>query len=241
MSNIINAKFQFEIRYTYILDFESHYKSILSPYLKLASGMEIHAQNTRNEYIKLLFIEDGYTVDCRWDRMVFVSEEPLENLKNKQSSLNKVFFDIFKKISSLPSFGKITNYLMLSNGLIIIDNSSFDDLVEKFTDDYFTQKIKSNFINSPKDSAISIEYRKESQNILQQFGPFNGKKDLEKHNLRVFNEADRSLTDLENKQGYLIQVKLFEESNSINYDTCSKLINQTEEIFNTYNKDLIES
>lgn len=239
MSELINAKFQFEIRYTYILDFESHYKSILSPYLKLATGMEIHGQNTRNEYIKLLFEEDGFSIDCRWDRMVFVSEDKLDNIKKNQSSLNKIFYEIFETISSLPSFGGVTNYVMVANGIKILENSAFDEIVENFIDQYLTDVASSHFKGSNKDVAISTDYTRNGIEISERFGPYNFKEDISRQKLLPFSK-DGDNSDLHSNHGYMIRANFFEDTANIDFEETSNLIDEINILFEQYNKEIRE-
>ncbi|GAA5522328.1 hypothetical protein LQ318_11310 [Aliifodinibius salicampi] len=235
MDNFLVAKFQFEIRYTYILDFESHYKSILSPYLKFASGMQIHGQGTRNEYIKLLFEEDGYSIDCRWDRMVFVYEGEINNLKKNQSALNKIFFEIFDQISSLQSFGKITNYLIVANGVKLVENEHFEELVEKFTSHYLSDSANVHFDGDNKDSAIIVEYNKDGVDVTQKFGPYNCQNDIDKHDLLPFNMEED--TKLKKMNGLIMQLKFFEETAFINFDKTTVLIEEMNNIFQKFKQE----
>jgi hypothetical protein len=236
MDHLLNAKFQFEIRYTYILDFESHYKSILSPYLKLATGMEIHGQNTRTEYLKLLFEEDGFSIDCRWDRIVFVSEGKLNNLKNSQSALNKIFYEIFDKFTALSSFGTVTNYVMVANGVKQIEDSNFEDLVEDFTNHYLTENALSHFNGTDKDLGITTNYTRSGIDIAERFGPFNYQEDIERQNLLPFSKDDNS--ELKSNHGYMLQVKFYEETGSIDFNKTANLIEKIADSFENYNQEV---
>lgn len=236
MNDLIIPKFQFEIRYTYILDFDSRYKSIMSPYLRFASGMQLHGQGTRNEYVKLLFDEHGYSIDCRWDRMVFVYEGDINNLKNPQSALKKFFFEIFDQISSLDSYGKTNNFLLVANGIKLTEDESFENIVGKFNDNYLNQNTFQHFDGNDKDTAIITEYIKDGISITQTFGPYNHSADLNKQNLIPFGEVID--TELNTKNGYMMQFKCFEETSNIDFEKATVLIEETDQVFQAYSEEV---
>src|SRR4051812_39699224 len=102
-------KTQFEIRYTAILDFASRYKSIVSPFLKL-STFSIQDLGMLEEHIQLGFTKDSFTLDLRWDRMIFTTQVKISNLYEKSGPTSS-YFEIFERLKALDSFGQVQNIL----------------------------------------------------------------------------------------------------------------------------------
>jgi hypothetical protein len=104
MDNVFCAKFQFEVRYTHILDFNQIGRGIIAPFVKLSTGFNIGNEGTVEELIRLEFAHDKFAMEFRWDRAFVYTEGDLSRFNEETSSIN-IFFKILKKLKDHQSFG----------------------------------------------------------------------------------------------------------------------------------------
>lgn len=232
MSGFLTARIQFEIKYTHILNFGSLYKEVVSPYLKLSSGFTLHNQNTPQEYIQILFEEDNFHIDCRWDRIIFVSEGSLSKFKDTKSSF-KIFFEIFEKLRAQSSFGKINNYVALAHGVRIKEKEDFESLVESFQGNFLKSKV--NNISAGKavdDIAIILEFTEGGKDVNLSIGPYDYEKDIDNRNLTPFKSSE--LNPIKENHGYIMQLKINEVTQEVNFEKVTSFIEIVEKYYSKF-------
>lgn len=225
MDQEINLKTQFEIRYTPILNFQEVYRRILSPYLRIAK-FNIFNQNQINEYIILLFEEDAYQIDCRFDRIVFVSEGTRDDLK-KSSGPFFLFFEILQKIKESSSFGKFTNALLAEWNLKTTEKNK-DEVVKTFAEKFLKEPINFNLESYPeKDYKVTLEFKNRKDELRYEFGPFQYEKDVLNYQLNSVSKKD--MNTFKNMNGLLINATYFEnigDPQFSTYKSFSKVISE---------------
>jgi hypothetical protein len=221
MTDLQCLKIHFEVRYTHILNFSFVIKEILGPYLKLASSFSISNQGTAEESYKLDFSDDSFSIDFRWDRMIFLSERNIERFKEENSQI-QIFFEVAEKLKSKDTFGVFTNYVYLVDMLKVIDNS-FDKIKADIQTEFLT-KNTDRIINNPDDLAIVLEKNGKNKNINITFGPFS-ESDINARNLIPFKSQE--LIELKNSSGILIELKIFEKTGIFNLALLKELISIT--------------
>lgn len=234
MSGILTARIQFEIKYTHVLNFSNIYREIVSPYLKLSSGFKLQHQNTPQEYIQLIFDEDNFHVDCRWDRIIFVSEGSLSKFKDSKSSF-KIFFEIFEQIRKQPSFGKVNNYVALVHGIKLYDNKTSQDLVENFQKKFLndnTFKICAG--NDVKDLAVVLDFNELNKEVDITFGPFDPERDIQTRNLHPFKSQE--LNKISEDLGYIMELKLNDVTQEINFSKFKTFIELVEKYYSKFDQ-----
>ena len=221
MTDLQCLKFQFEVRYTHILNFSSIIKDILGPYLKLASSFSISNQGVAEESYRLDFEEDSFWVDFRWDRMIFLSERNIDRFKHDNSQV-QIFFDIAEKLKQKETFGVISHYILLADLLKVIDRP-FQEIKGEIKTEYLTTNTDK-IINEPDDLAITLQKNDRNKDITITFGPF-AKNDIEARKLIPFKSPE--LLEHMNSSGVLIELKTFEKTGTVNYALFKELINLT--------------
>lgn len=222
-----NLKTQFEIRYSTLLNFNTEYKSIFSPYLKICE-FNLHNINTIEEYIVLTFKKEKFSIDCRWDRIVFVSEGIRDDLKKSQGPLF-YFFEILDKLKSLPTFGKIQNILLVEWNLIEYDYE-LENLKEKFRKSFLSNKLLKPATEIPtEDFSVTYTYGDENEKFQRYtFGPFVQKRDIINYDLLPISR--KLTTELESKKGIFSESFYFEKTSQGELDSYKKA-SRTIELF----------
>lgn len=210
--------FQYEVRFTPILDFGSSVRTVLTPYVKLTKRVGIDNRGQNNEAINLYMDDDFYQIVCLWDRLVIRSEGMLDTFKGKSSLVKSPFFDILGKISELKEFGKVTNHLLAVN-LVNINGLSEEKNKEKFREDWINPHVKT--VLGQCDYAITLDNRKEGFEDCIEFGPYVGLKDLEDRKRKPKNEE---LCELLKAGGQMSQIKVFRSPDSVNFKEYEKLL-----------------
>ena len=219
MEKILCPKFQFEVRYTHILNFSLIAREILSPYLKLTTGFQIFGQNSLEETIRINFEEDSFHIDVRWDRIILIGERDIERFDDENSQI-KVFFEIIDKLQNTNSFGSFTSFLFLIY-FVKIQEKVQNKILDEFVSKYCTPEIK-NLLNDPNDISITLEksnYADKQETIM--VGLFTNK-DLEVHSLMPF--KSKELLDIRQKYGLMLQLRIFENITKPTFKTFQKLI-----------------
>ena len=225
MSDLLNLKTQFEVRYTPILNFQEVYRRILSPYLRIAK-FNIFNQNQINEYIVLQFEEDSYHIDCRFDRMVFVSEGVREDLKKSSGPLF-IYFEILEQIKQSSSFGKINNALLAEFNLRTLELTN-KELLANFSQKFLTESASFNLADFPeKDYKLSIDFKNNDNELKYEFGPFHYEKDVFNYNLNAVTRKD--IAFFKDLVGIAISSTYFEplsDPQFSTYKSFSKILNE---------------
>ena len=213
------AKFQFEIRYTNILNFGPVAREIISPYLKLASGFRINNQGLLEEEIKLDFDLGNFSIDVRWDKMVILSENNMLQYNDENSNLG-IAFSILDKLSNSSSFGSIKNYILLATCLISAKDTHSNSL-DRFRDKFFVKNCFQHF--KPSDYAVIFEKEEDEKLTTLTLGPYSNK-DLVFRNIKSIGYVD---TNSENDiNGFMVDIKIFEPISKIKHKTFVELTKQ---------------
>ena len=224
--NSLNLKTQFEVRYTPILNFPEVYKRIFTPYLRLAK-FNIFNQNQITEYIILMFENEGYQIDCRFDRIIFVSEGVREDLK-KSTGPFLFFFEILQKIKDFGSFGKINNALLSEWNLKETVGKNNDEIVNDFSKKFLTLNTSFNIQEFPdKDYKLTLEFKNKDKQLRYEFGPFQYEKDVEGFQLNQITKKE--ISNYKNYKGLLINATYFENTSDPQFSTYksfSKILNE---------------
>ena len=183
MEKILCPKFQFEVRYTHILNFSLIAREILSPYLKLTTGFQIFGQNSLEETIRINFEEDCFHIDVRWDRILLVGERDIERFDDENSQI-KVFFEIIDKLQTTNSFGNFTGFFLLIYFVKIQDKTQ-NKILDEFISKYCNVEVRK-LLNDPNDIGITLEKSNHAgkQEAIT-VGPFTNK-EIEIHSLMPF-------------------------------------------------------
>lgn len=218
MSEVQCLKFHFEVRYTHILNFSTVIKEILSPYLKLASSFIIGNQGTLEESYRLDFEEDSLWFDCRWDRMIFLSERNIDRFKEENSPI-KFFFEIADKLAKRETFGIYTNYIVIVD-LLKVTDQTFEQVRDEMKSGYLTIKTDE-LIKNPDDIAITLQKNTKNKDITLGFGPFS-QNDIIERKLIPFKSQE--LLNILEASGKLMEVKIFEKTGEINFSLFKELL-----------------
>lgn len=197
---------QFEVRFTQILNFNQVIRETLSPYLRMSSSFNFANQGQFEESIRINFEEDRYSIDCRWDRIVFLSEGNPE-IFSKQNSVMKIFWEIVEKLTQVSTFGALRNCLFVSFEINILDLNQ-TEILKMIKDKFFTQEIE-NIMKGPTELAIILEKVSSTKQTTVTFGPYS-KSDNKKYNLFPF-KREKSYDDIEGKFGTLLKFQIFDE------------------------------
>lgn len=214
-------KFQFEVRYTNILNFSLTARNVVSPFLKLAKSFNIFNQGMLEEQIKLNFDDDAFAIDLRWDRIILIAEKDISRFSDNNSPV-KTFFQILDKLSKESSFGVITNYLFWVT-LVKIMPENYSAILANFKKNNLNPNVDI-FIQDPDDISIVLE-KKDGQKLTSiAIGPFS-QTDIINRGLIPFKSPE--LQGLINSVGLIMELKIFESSSSVDFTIFKELIRLT--------------
>ena len=214
-----NLKTQFEVRYSTLLNFKTDYKLIFAPYLKNCE-FTVNNSDTIKEYIVLVFKEEKYIIDCRWDRIVFTSEGIRDDLKKSQGPFF-TFFEIFEKLKNLDAFGEIKNVLLAEWNLIEYEKS-LEEIKKLFRKSFLSDKSFNSTRDLPnEDFSVTFTYGDQNDKFQRcTFGPFVPKKDVANYDLIPITKNLSS--EFEGKKGILSESLYFEKTLQANFDSYKK-------------------
>ncbi len=160
-------KLQIEIRFTPILDFSSAYKTILSPYLKLAN-FSIQNFGAPEESCILTFKDEpNIRIDARWDRLIYILNTNEKTAFDATSPI-MYFFEIYDKLKSLNSYGTLNDFLLATWHIEKKESFTANSVTEKWLKK--TPKISEFDLD---DIAIVYEAKSKNNDVFKlQFGPF---------------------------------------------------------------------
>lgn len=217
--SIFYPRFHFEVRYSHILNFSTVVKDVLSPYLRLVTSFKISNQGLLEENIKLLFEDDAYAIDVRWDKIIFTAENDINRFNDENSPIS-IFFEILDKLGKKESFGMITNCVFMA----VMVNIS-EEKHEKILKDFKGQYLNSNtdkFFTEPDDIAIVLEKQENDRLTSITIGPYSPK-DIPRRNLIPF-KSQELFIKLAEKNGIMMEMKVFENNKNINFKYFKELI-----------------
>ncbi|WP_040254123.1 hypothetical protein [Psychroserpens mesophilus] len=231
---MINTAFQFEIRFTKILDFSEISRSLLAPFVKLASDVSVDKQNSTEEMTILKFDEDNYLIMVSWDRLVLRGQGEIKTFVKKKSYVEIPFLKILDRIKSIEGFGNIKSFLFATTYVAKLD-TSLDNLPKLFKSKIFNDDLE-DISSEFSDYAIVMLEKKESGDLTEiRFGPYLNPTDIMNRTIVPLNI--NRLGDIE-FTGVIFEYKNFLKSNEINLDNFSKEEEKSTKIFSDLCKKL---
>jgi hypothetical protein len=206
-------KYQFEIRYTPFLNFSSAYKSFMGRYMR-SGEIFIQNENTHQEQIVLRYPVERYQFDCRWDRLVFISEGQRQDLDRPQGPLFN-FFEIMNNLRESNGFGVVTNALISGAFLQEIEDTN-DNIIQRFKSKFITGP-DFNFPSYTEDYSVIQEFAKEDKLFRIKYGPFNHKSDVKNHLLSPVLQLSRE--NFKEFTGIFIDALYFEKGPAFDFNS----------------------
>lgn len=179
------AVHQFEIRYSNILTFSQFGKDIISPFVQLASSVEVANENSFREKITLTF-EGDYQIIISWDRIILRKEGEISNLSHNNSIVEEPFYNILSKLKGLSGFGQVRNILYYSFWVRPNTEQNKSEILNDFNSKYLTQT-SLNIEPNLTDTAIHLESIGDPRQTFITIGPYFGPNDLAKHQIEINN------------------------------------------------------
>lgn len=196
---MICLKTQIEIRFTSLLSFRMIYKPLVAPYTKHCK-FEVMNIDTYKEYIVMLFKDEGYLIDLRWDRIIYIADGRKDNLFANNGPLY-YFMTIFDKLKAHAEFGEVQNVVFAQWNLLEISETEAK-IANNFRKQYL---ISMPILNDYQyDLGIAVDYRRKEDLVKLVFGPFRPKTDIETHKLTPI--SSREVADALKKNGIFSQV-----------------------------------
>ena len=217
---MLPLKYQFEIRYTNILNFNDIYREIASPYLKVADFV-INRNLDGSEYIVLHFKDEKVMIDVRWDRIIFTVEGKREDMDASAGPLY-YYFEILDKIAESPAFGKFKNAVLGRWQLLELESDV--EVVKAFSKKFLTDK--NIFVGEEgydlADIMVTLNFGDpQTKSMKINYGPFKPEVDIVGQNLLLFTPTKDE--ELNAKNRILIYAIAFEETNEGNLATFKTL------------------
>ncbi|AEA43760.1 hypothetical protein [Fluviicola taffensis] len=227
----VSPGFQFEIRYSPILNFKDVAHTIISPFVPLATNLGLGNEGTKEERYLLEFNKENYKLTVAWDRIVLRFEGDITTLGNSNSVIEEPFLHLFSKIKEMEEFGKVNDVLLYCILVKEIDKTP-SEIYSNFVDKYFTSSAK-NILGNANDSAIVFERENGNDTVNDDVrittGPYNGLEDLE---TRKFIPNFLS-TDLFKNPGEMIEIKILRSVSKVNFTLFKELLSETLSYKNT--------
>jgi hypothetical protein len=230
MSAILYPKFQFEVRYTHILNFSNIAREIISPFIKLCNSFNFFNEGTKEETIRLIF-EDDFFIDVRWDKIILLSERNPNRFDDENSQIT-VFFKILKKLQETISFGKFNNYYFLLY-LVKLSDETSAEILGSFKKKYFHDSVDKLLPNA-NDYSVVLQRNDDKKNKQEQIstGPYSYR-DNSKHTLLPFNSAELNELQLHTVKGRMLYMMILEDITDMNFKILRDLIKQADK-YDTY-------
>jgi hypothetical protein len=187
---------QFEIRFSPILNFSSHSKEILAPYMQRASSFQVETENTINEKISLNFEQDSYSIVLWWDRLIFRTTVGIDNLITSNSIVDEPFLQIFKKLKEISSFGKVVSVLFYTLSVNVKNVESVAESTKLLVDKYLKRNELECVLPGFNDIAVVWERKDTKGETNITCGPYQGVADFNKRNVFVTQKNIELLSDV---------------------------------------------
>jgi len=218
---------QFEIRYTKMPDFQSQIKYIIAYFVPMALDVVVENENSVHRCRYTLTFDD-YIIIVTWDRILIKYEGDIKGLNENNSIIEEPFFNLFNKISDIPTFGNVLNCLCASIFIRHLDVSQ-ETAVRDFSSTFLRMENLSKIMNNPSDAAIILDKMIDSKQIILQYGPYLGIADLQKRN--IIPQKDFIIEKL-GSLGEMAEIKVFETLKNITFTKYKELFKLTEEYKN---------
>ena len=106
-----SARLIFEVRYTFILNFNQVYRGLLTPFVKLCNNnIGISNENRVQEQISFNFTEEGFRIDVNFEKISLIVDGDIDKVFTDDNASVKTFFDILNKLKEQDYFGEVVIY-----------------------------------------------------------------------------------------------------------------------------------
>jgi hypothetical protein len=181
----VTTVFQYEIRYSHILNFSQEVRKLLSPFVQLASSIKFEGQNTVDEKIIFTFNDDDYVIIINWDRILFKGQGDMTKYTAKNSPMETPFFSMLEKVMAMEEFGVVKNVLFATNLV-----KEFPYSKEEVVDTFIGKTLRgsaSGILDESSDIAINLEQNDAKQSLAITYGPYLGEEEINKRKLLPVN------------------------------------------------------
>jgi len=171
----------------------------------MTSSFNFANQGRFEESIRINFEDDFYSIDCRWDRLVFLCEDEPSRF-SKPNSTMKVFWEILEQLTQVPTFGALRQSLFAAYEINILE-LKHEEIVKKLKDKFFTSEIEK-VMKQSNELAITLEKGSKEKQTTITFGPYTNE-DNKKYNLFPFQGS--SFDKTKGKFGTLLKFQVYED------------------------------
>lgn len=227
--NAISPVWQFEIRYSPILNFKQVISSVLTPFIALAQQFHVDNENSYEERYRLDFSNSRYRILLGWDRIVLIYEGKLDGLDGPNSIVQEPFFNLYSKLSGLDDFGAVKDvllYAVLVNFNDLDRTENFNNFIEKYNNPKTLAIL-------PESNDIGFVLEKKTDETFTSVihGPYIGIEDLKARNAMP---KFTSIEEYDEKLGEMAEIKIFKSVQRVDFrlfkevfqemtDYCNKL------------------
>lgn len=193
-----------------------------SPFLKFSDAFSFTDQGTFSQGVRLDFDQDYFSVEFKWDRMIFVSQFNLDRLGKKDDTTNTMF-DIFNLIKEKETFGQVNNYVCQ---IIIVElgEQEFTKEVRDFEAKYLKDEA-GELVKEPTDINLTLEKDKGDKKLNVTKGPYQPN-DIERHGLIPFKMADDPFTPMRSQNGVMTEYRIFENIKDVSQSTLANAVKE---------------
>lgn len=221
---MIEIKSELQIHFHTITDISKYIRTIVSKYSPLVTKIEFDNVGRASERARLVMKENNAVIVLDWNILALIRPNRTESFK-KSDSVNNIFFELYEEISGSNYFNGVKMSRLVLWDLLENRLPSTD----VFTNHFINEK---NDFSSINDISLTIEGNDEKGvEYLLIFGPFNSKKDIDKHNLTIDGYFPPSLIS---NEGLLVNTIISDPINTKFDKALSNGIELKKKLFNQY-------
>ncbi|NGP88984.1 hypothetical protein [Fodinibius halophilus] len=221
-------KAELQIKYHTITDFSSHVRKLVSPYSSYAKNIGFENVNKPNERVLLRFPDENYIISVDWNHIAVAVSGKTKDLDKYEGKL-RFMYDLIEDIRELDTFEGIEFSVFRTWDLLPNIHSDADSFRETF----FTESVPS--LSNTNDCAIVIDGELTDSNLSfsTTFGPLDYPRDIERHNLSIFERSAFDHNNIDCTEGCLINSTLRSTSTSFDYLEVRKFLEANKRIINS--------
>lgn len=220
-------KVGYNIDFVHVITFKEHYREIVAPYFNFDNlQYGIDNENTLHESIRLIFKNEGFTLQFRMDGATLIYEGDVALLR-KQNAVTEIFLDIVDKIKKIPGFSKVSRHKITLNFVDVLSKEEVDEILKK-------NKYLINPFGELEEFATVYEFNSNGNKCRLQFGNYTYA-DVEKYDLTPFkSEYNSDLT--KEAVGLMAQLTMVEDIASPSMSKLKNLIEESDKLLAKYAK-----
>lgn len=220
-----SARLIFEVRYTFILNFNQVYRGLLTPFVKLCNNnIGISNENRVQEQISFNFTEEGFRIDVNFEKISLIVDGDIDKVFTDDNASVKTFFDILNKLKEQDYFGEVVIYNFY-NEVLSLSEKEKPDLLNSFKNKF----LASNFPDILKGNDFyQLNYSTEHSGITEvvNIQTFDGKFIMQ--NKGSFYQVNKfEIVKYYNKNGLHIGVQFSEKINKVDYKLLRNLVKKS--------------